>query len=102
MNLINKFYEEHRAAYPAIVEIEQSKESVQVRTEKILQLFSSELLPHFKQEEDELFTDDFGSKVLMNEHNMIYSLIEKMKSEYDEKHIKRWHLYTTWDKNNLK
>ena len=90
MNLIDKFYEEHRVAYPAIVEIEKSKESPQVRTEKILKLFESELLPHFRQEEDELFTDDFGSKVLMKEHNQVYALIEKMKAESNERYIRQF------------
>lgn len=90
MNLIDKFYNEHRVAYSAIVEIENSEEPQKIRTEKILKLFSEELLPHFKQEEDELFTDDFGSRVLMQEHNEIYDLIKKMKVDKSGKDISRF------------
>lgn len=99
MNLIDKFYGEHRIAYSAIVEIERSDDTPKVKTEKILKLFSAELLPHFKQEENELFTDDFGSKLLMKEHNQVYDLIEKMKEDKSEKNIRQ---FCTLMKNHIK
>lgn len=87
MELIAKFYNEHRIAFDAITAIESSNDVIEIKKEKVLKLFSEELLPHFKQEEEELFSDDFGSKVLLKEHEHIYDLIDKIKYDKSGKYI---------------
>lgn len=71
---------EHRAAWNEIVLIEKSKESTGAKIQRIIKLFDTELLPHFKDEEDNVLTNDSVSMELLDEHQRIYKLIASMKA----------------------
>lgn len=80
MKLMDKLFNEHRIAWGEIVSIDKSKSDIADKINRIIKLFDSELLPHFKQEEDEIFIDDAMSKELMAEHQKIYDIMDEMKS----------------------
>lgn len=86
-SLITKLYEEHRTAWYEIASIKNSTETAEEKANRIIKLFNTELIPHFKQEEDELFTDDAESKMLIAEHKTIYALVDAIASQKKESDI---------------
>lgn len=76
----DKLSHEHRAAWNEITSIQNSKDDATVKINKIIHLFDSELLSHFKDEEDNVLTNDTMSQEILSEHQRIYDLIDTMKT----------------------
>lgn len=76
----DKLSNEHRAAWNEIVSIQNSKEDAASKIKRIMHLFDAELLPHFRDEEENVLTDDAMSQEILAEHHRIYDLIDSMRA----------------------
>lgn len=82
---IDKFFHEHRAAWDEIVRIERIRD-IQERKKQSLELFNTELLPHFKQEEQTLlsekefpqYSNDAERNQILEEHQQAYTIIQEL------------------------
>lgn len=78
---MKQYLNEHRIAFDEIVRIGRSKEDASVKCQSIIKLFNEELLPHFKSEEENvLLNDDDVCKDLLDEHEKVYALIDRIKT----------------------
>lgn len=81
MTDFDKLSHEHRAAWKELISIQNSKEAIADKIKRIIHLFDTELLSHFRDEEDNVLTDDAMSREILDEHQQIYDLIDLMKAD---------------------
>jgi len=84
--ILDKFFHEHRVAWDEIVRIERITD-IGEKTKQSLELFNTELLPHFKQEEETIlsqkefpqFSDDAERNQILDEHQKAYTIIDELE-----------------------
>jgi len=88
--ILDKFFHEHRVAWDELVKIERI-ENLNEKTQKALELYDTELLPHFKKEEETILSEkEFPEYVndeeriqILDEHQKTYKTIDELKNNKD-------------------
>lgn len=85
--ILDKFFHEHRVAWDEIVRIEKIQNATE-KTKQTLHLFNTELLPHFKQEEETIlsqkefpqYSNDTERNQILDEHQKTYTIIGELEN----------------------